>query len=199
MSELQQNRYDQLIRRVGGLIGPGSKVSDAISELFPMLEVENTTPELLALSGWRLAWNASEVLASVGDASGAQIFNPLGSGSLVAVTALMVRSTSDSTVTIGVTDTQLGGTPIRGRFRDSRFGGARETVATTEGVAPAVASGGLFLRVVGRAELVLRDDNGLVVLAPGSGLSIVLGTVNNQLTVNFFWRERAAEASELSF
>ncbi len=45
--ELQQNRYDQLIRRVGGIIGPGSKVVEALGELFPVIDVENVPGELL--------------------------------------------------------------------------------------------------------------------------------------------------------
>ena len=39
MSQLQQSRYDQLLRRVGDLKGPGSKVNDVLHELFPMFDL----------------------------------------------------------------------------------------------------------------------------------------------------------------
>jgi len=199
-NELQQNRYDQLVRRVGGMIGPGSKVGEAIGELFPVLELENTTPELLALSGWRVAWNAAEAPAVAGEVSAAQIFNPAESGVLVAVTALMIQSNVVTGITIGLNEEQIGGTPIRGRYRDFRFGGLRETTATTEATDnPTLVPGGLFIRVLAVAETVIRDDNGIAVLSPGSGLQLTTNILNARLTVNFFWRERAAEPSELSF
>jgi len=51
VTELQQNRYDQLLRRVGDLKGPGSKVNDVLQELFPTIDVENVPGELLFLMG----------------------------------------------------------------------------------------------------------------------------------------------------
>ena len=199
MAELQQNRYDQLIRRVGGIIGVGSMVSEAIGELFPMLEVENTTPELLALSGWRTAWQSQERPPSAGNTANAQLFNPAGSGVLVACTQVIFSSSVATGINMEIQNTQLGGTPVRGLFRDSRFGGDRETTATTEALDGGVVGGGVFLRPNAFQILSIRDDNGVAVLAPGSGLSIGTTVVNTQLAVTFFWRERPAEPSEINF
>ena len=199
MAELQQNRYDQLIRRVGGIIGVGSMVSEAIGELFPMLEVENTTPELLALSGWRTAWQSTERPALAANTSASQLFNPAGSGTIAAVTRLLIAVSPAAALQMEIEDAQIGGTPVRGLFRDSRFGGARETTLTTEHADGIAVGGGLFLRLPNITIQDIRDDNGIVVLAPGSGLSIGTIDVNIRMTINYFWRERPAEPSELSF
>lgn len=199
MAELQQNRYDQLIRRVGGVIGVGSMVSEAIGELFPMLEVENTTPELLALSGWRTAWQSTERPAVVGDTPASQLFNPIDSGTIVAVTQVTVRADANVILSLEIQDTQLGVAPVRGLFRDSRFGGDRETTAVAGAEDNIVVGGGLFFRITANLEIVITDDNGLAVLAPGAGLSVGSTNPNTRLTVNYFWRERPAERSELSF
>jgi len=44
----------------------------------------------------------------------------------------------------------------------------------------------------------LQDQNGIVVLAPGSGITFNTAETNRTLLVSFFWRERAAEPSELN-
>ena len=199
MAELQQNRYDQLIRRVGGIIGAGSMVSEAIGELFPMLEVENTTPEILALSGWRTAWQSTERPAAAGANAASMLFNPGGSGVLVAVTQVRLRVNIGTAINVELQDVQFGAAPVRGLFRDSRFGGERETTAVVGAADGVVVGGGLFLRTNANLNLAIEDDNGVAVLAPGTGLAISTIDVNARLTVNYFWRERPAEPSELSF
>ena len=86
MTELQQNRYDRLLRRVGGLIGAKSMVNDALGELFPMLEVENVPGELLALLGTQLGWCSASLGPSVGNFNHHQLFNPADSGVVITVT-----------------------------------------------------------------------------------------------------------------
>ena len=199
MAELQQNRYDQLIRRVGGIIGVGSMVSEAIGELFPMLEVENTTPEILALSGWRTAWQSTERPAAGAAVSSSQLFNPVDSGVLVAVSSLAINCNPGTLVDMSILTTQIGGTPVRGLFRDSRFGGLRETTATTEHADGVPAGGGGRIRASTNVYTRLLDDNGIVVLAPGTGLALSTAANNILMTVTYFWRERPAEPSELSF
>jgi len=199
VTELQQNRYDQLLRRVGDLKGPGSKVNDALSELFPMIEVEDTVPELLALGGWRLAWQSTERPAAVAAVTAHQLFNPVDSGVIAAVTGISLQSDVNTRVQGGINQTPLGGTPIRGAFRDSRFGGDRLTTLTTEHIdnlAVGVAVG-WHIHAQALETYLLRDDNGLVVLAPGSGLVFQSTSINVRLTLSWYWRERVAEASEL--
>lgn len=196
--DLQQARYDQMIRRVGALYGGGSKVVEVLPELFPVIEVENTTPELLALTGWRMAWQSTERPPSVGDRSVSQLFNPAGSGQIVSVTTFTVRSSVDSFIQVEIQAVQIG-TPVSGLYRDSRFGVPRSTAAQVSSVDGPVVGGGLRLLVTGAADFTIRDDNGIVVLAPGSGLTIGTTATNTTMGVNYFWRERPAQASELLF
>lgn len=197
--DLQQARYDQLVRRVGALYGGGSKVVEVLPEVFPVLELENTTPELLALSGWRLAWQSTERPADAVNNSASQLRNPAGSGMIIAVTQLGLRAAGADTKIQGEISTTVFGTPVPGLYRDSRFGTPRNTtgqVATAVGIP---VGGGLRWATTVNIQDRIEDINGIVVLTPGSNLN--LGTVNDNitLTVNYFWRERLAQESELNF
>jgi len=196
--DLQTNRYDQLIRRVGGLYGGGSKVVEALPELFPIIELEQTTPELLALSGWRTAWQSTERLSGVGNESTSQLFNPPGSGQIIAVTSLGVRSNFGSTISVEISAMALAA-GVRGLFRDGRFGVPRNTTAIVSSLDGGTTGGGLRLTIVADEQLWIRDDNGIVVLTPGTGLNVGTNSTNVLLTVNYLWRERLALESEINF
>ncbi len=196
--DLQTGRYDQLIRRVGGLYCGGSKVVEALPELFPVLELENTTPELIALSGWRTAWQSTERPASVGEASASQLRNPAGSGVILTVTQLLIRVTPDTNIQAEI-GTTLFGTPVSGLFRDARFGTPRLTAAQVSSADNVVIGGGFRIRLVDGVPLSVQDDNGIVVLTPGTTLDCGTTGPNILMTVNYFWRERVALDSEINF
>jgi len=198
MTELQQGRYDQLLRRVGDLKGPGSKVNEVLEDLFPVMEVENTTPELLALTGWRPAWQSTERPASVGDTSGSQLRNPAASGHIMAVTQVVIETDAVTTLQLQLSEV-LFGTPVSGLFRDSRFGTPRSTVGQVSSADGPVSGGGLRFTLESADRLFLRDDNGMCVLTPGANLNVVTTTRDRLILVNYFWRERIAEPSELNF
>ncbi len=196
--DLQQARYDQLVRRVGALYGGGSKVVEVLPEVFPVLELENTTPELLALSGWRTAWQSTERLSGVGNDSTSQLFNPAGSNAIVVITQLVLRVSVQSFLDIEIQDTALAA-GVPGLYRDSRFGVPRNSVAIASSLDGGTTGGGLRLLANVDEPFTVRDDNGIVVLAPGTGLNIGTVTQNIFLTANYFWRERLAQESELNF
>ncbi len=196
--DLQQARYDQLVRRVGALYGGGSKVTEVLAELFPVLEVENTTPELLALTGWRTAWQSTEQPPTVAEVSASQLRNPVGSGQLIAVTRIDLRSTTSTMVQAEIS-TATFGTPIPGLFRDSRFGTPRQTTAQVASATNVVIGGGLRIRLESADNHSLRDDNGIVVLTPGTNLDIGTTVTNLTFTVTYWWRERIAQQSEILF
>lgn len=197
--DLQQARYDQLVRRVGGLYGGGSKVTEVLPEMFPVLELENTTPELLALTGWRMAWQSTTRPPNVGNVSESQLFNPVGSGQLVAITQLILESTVANVVQSEIQGAALG-TPVSGLFRDARFGVPRRTIARVSTADSAVAvGGGLRITLSANTAVFLKDDNGIVILVPGTGLNVSTISTNTNLTVNYFWRERLALESEINF
>jgi len=199
VAELQQNRYDQLIRRVGGIIGVGSMVSEAIGELFPMIDVERVPGELLALMGTGLAWGRTITAAAPAENSRSQLFNPPNSGKIIAVTDLYVRSSADDVLEVGLLGSSIGAASAVPRYRDSRFGTTLLPVGelrtdTNVGATPAT----FRFRAITTESIPLSPHNTVMVLTPGFGIVVSSGTVNLQLEISYAWRERAAEPSELN-
>jgi hypothetical protein len=171
-----------------------------LPELFPVLEVENTTPELLALTGWRTAWQNIQQNAVAAQVSAVQLSNPLGSGVIAAVTRIYVAVNSVTNVQMSLTDALFTSAAIRGLFRDSRFGGNRATALELRSDPNIATAAGLRIILNTTNEIFeIRDDNGLAVLTPGTALQIGSVDVNLVLQVNYFWRERLAQPSEFLF
>jgi len=122
VTELQQNRYDQLLRRVGDLKGPGSKVNDVLQELFPTIDVENVPGELLFLMGTRIGWGGASKAAAAGKKAAIQLFNPIGSGQLVTVSTVIVTGNNTQIISWGLSTSALATNTGVPRLRDSRTG-----------------------------------------------------------------------------
>lgn len=200
MTELQQNRYDRLLRRVGGLIGPGSMVNDALGELFPMIDVESLNAELAFLADWRLAVASLSHAASVGDQNHVQLFNPADSGVLVVLERVDLQTSADQFFRYVTTATALANFTANQGLRDTRGGVTTTPVAQLRDVqisAGVSREGQIFVRA--DVNEVLEEKKGLYVLAPGTGVEFVTTVVNLDTTMSFLWRERAAEPSELAF
>jgi len=198
-SEIQQNRYDQLIRRVAGIIGPGSKVSEVITELFPVFDVENLPAELYALAGTRICMGGGVITSAAAQAPKMGVFNPAGSTSLVTVTGVVYSSPNgDLTSRWGTNTNELAtqiGTEI---FTDTRFGTQRPVgrIGTESAVALASATG--QARFLANTPITMVFPNDLFVLAPGTGFEI--GLTGNVKTIHtaIYWRERPALPAELA-
>ena len=196
--EVQQTRWDRLIRRASGSIGPGSRVSETISELFPVVDVERVPSELLILAGTRLAWQSTQRPADAGNVTASQLQNPVDSGSIITVTQLIARVGLATFLQAEITETFIG-TPVPGLFRDGRLGIARETtgkVASADGVA---TGGGLRVFLQANINTIFPEANDIVTLGPGQALQIGSVIVNVEMTMNYLWREREALPSELQF
>lgn len=198
-NQLQTARYDGLVRRVGGLLGGGSKVTESLSELFPMMDVENLPPELLLLAGWRTAFTTKTVPATVGETSRLGIFNPAGSGLIVVVTdvfldASVALSIGYTTTTTALTDDSFSGVP-----RDTRDGVVVNTGAKVaqQVTGNTVIRGRIILRAL--IQYHHHAKNGLAVLGPGTGWEYGTDADNRALNGTIFWRERPALSSELNF
>jgi len=200
-SELQQNRYDQLIRRVGGIVGPGSKVSEALTELFPIIDVETLKAELQVLSGTHLAFGGVRTPAVAAQFSSLQLFNPAGSGLILTLTEVRLSTSTASEVRIAFESATRGALALNGLFGDSRLGItplATGQVFFANNVALTPNQG----RVKCNAnvdETIIYNPNGNWVIAEGTGLTFGMETANGLLQGNFLWRERVAEKSELNF
>lgn len=195
---LQQTRYDHLIRRVGGIIGPGSKVASAVGDLFPMIDVERVPGELLALMDTRVAWGGASQGAVAGLINRIQLFNPAGSGMLITVSRIDVTSDSINIIAMGLVDTQLTNVPNE-QYRDGRLGIANLPVGLLQIDTQAAAAPVNWLMQIGSFQpRPIRDENAVAVLTPGTGLRLSTSFVNASLATGWMWRERVAEQSELN-
>jgi len=197
--ELQQARYDKLLRRVGGIIGPGAKISEVLGELFPVLDVENPPIELLALMDTRLAGGGVSRAATAAVNTRVQLFNPLGSGKLMKISQVAVRPGANQLIAMGIVDTALGTNANVARFFDSRFSTTVTPVGqvrfgTNVALAPAIH---LVFIDTGKSMLI-ENLKGVAVLSPGFGFQVSTSTVNTAILVSFLWEERPVEQSELN-
>jgi len=199
VSELQQSRYDRLVRRAGGLIGPGSKVSDALSDLFPVIDVENMPGELLRLMETKLLIGGTQFAATAGNTTSIQVFNPADSGNLVVVSTAYVSGTSADNYVAGVSVAEFGTFVQRMVSRDTRGTKIIQGVAqikTTSGVAFSSA-GALTWRSVANSTHTLDDANGVAILFPGTGFFVQKFTNASIMNCGFLVRERPFLQSEL--
>ena len=199
MTELQQNRYDRLLRRVGNLIGAKSMVNDALGELFPVMEVENVPAELFALMGTRLCFGTAIGLAGPGVRPQGQLFNPLGSGTIITLTRVIYVSDVTNIANWNINTTPFITLLARGSLRDTRLRLPSSTAAvgelrTQSSALPVGATG--TARLLANTTLQLRDDNAVAVLTPGFGFNIESANLNSLMSATFYWRERTMEESE---
>lgn len=198
-SELEQTRYDQLIRRVCNMASPGSKVSEALSELFPMIDVERVPGELLALGGTRLGMGGGSVNAGAGLRPRVQLFNPVDSGVLATVSTVFISSSATAALRWVVTSVAnpLGGLENQ---RDTRVEAIGPTTAIIllDGTQVGPIATQCIVTVAGNVFNKIDDANAVAVLAPGTGLTFESDSLGATLNCSFFWRERTAEPAELS-
>jgi len=198
LSQLNQNRYDQLLRRVGDLKGGGSKVNDALTELFPMIDVENVPAELLLLMGSRLALGGADLAVAGGSFfNQAMLRNPGQSGIIITLLEARPSSLTSQTFAWGPTVNTLPDTEVSG-FTDTRvFGeGTVGQVLSDQLLVPGPSFG--FARVQSGRDFVLAVPRGLAVLGPGTAFGITCTTLNTDFQVAFTWLERVAQPSELN-
>ena len=200
--EVQQTRWDRIIRRVSGSVGPGSRVSETLSELFPVLDVERVPGELLLLGGTRLGTAGFPVDAAALAFPGAQISNPAGSNAIITITKAMVSSNVDDFILWGTVQALLAtALPTAARLRDTREVFPTQPVGVlridTALVAPIDSL--CEIGVLANTPVVIEDVNGVAILAPGTQFTVGGSIADAKIRNCFFWRERAAEESELQF
>lgn len=198
-TEIQQNRYDALLRRVGNLKGAGSKVSEVLAELFPMFDVENLPAELYILGGTDVCFGGTTITAAVAESGGIQLFNPAGSTKILTVTSVIVSMTANDTIRWGTTAIPLTAAVSTQRFRDTRRGiTALPTGQIRQASAAALIGNSGRMRLLAHTPYALEDQNAAAVLAPGTGLDIGQTNTNTPFFVTFYWRERTTEPSEVN-
>lgn len=199
MGAIQQARYDEFIRRVTDQYGGGSKVGEALEDLFPVIEVENAPMELLRACGWRFGMGRANVTSAVGTTPAIQLFNPVNSGMLIVLTDCLIGAIATLQIEYGPTFVALATSSVAGAERDTRDGAIRPTVGRIQTENDGLGSAFGIVRVVANVPQRLSDQNGLAVLAPGTGFIFTSSSTNVLLQVGFMWREREAVPSELNF
>ena len=197
--EVQQTRWDRIIRRVSGSIGPGSRVAETLSELFPVLDVERVPGELLLLGGTRLAWGGDSRPGVAGNTGKIQLFNPAGSQTILTVTRILYHAQFNGLMRLAMELLPRTTNVATARYRDSRLGNTDPPVGQIRSETTAT-----IVTILNRlwsednTQQDIRDENSVAVLAPGAGITMQADAANIQINVTFFWRERPAEESELS-
>ena len=200
MTEIQQNRWDQLVRRAANIVGGGSQVNDTLNELFPVFDVENLPPELFLLGGIRLCMGGGSLSGVVAQSPKAQLFNPVGSGVIVTLTDVNLSTDADSTIRWGPSFTVAFGAAIGTQtYSDLRQLPPALPVAQVRQLNEAAfAAGTNQSRILATSNFHLGPENGLMVLPPGTGFEIGGVTTNLAFVYGFYWRERLAEPAELN-
>jgi len=173
-------------------------VNDALGELFPTIDVENVPGELLALQPTTLGWCSSSLAASVAERNHHQLWNPANSRVLVVVTQIMIAPQSvQQEFRIGTFIGEAATLAGNERRRDTRAGTLANIVAQNRTDQSAV-SGSLDFRVHAPLDTstFVKDENGVAILFPDTGITVVTNNTNTQSLVSFMWRERVFEESE---
>ena len=198
MTVIQQNRYDQLLRRVADLKGPGSKVNDALTELFPMMDVENVPAELLLLMGSRLCMGGQN-LGTPGVAlfNQGMLRNPGGSGAIITVLDIHASTGTSQRLVWGPTLNTLANDGVSA-FVDTRIFGEGTVGQILE--EPLLVPGATFAhtRLRSDTDFHIEVPRGLAVLGPGTAFSISTATADTNFSFSFTWLERVAQPSELN-
>lgn len=188
------------MRRVGDLKGPGSKVNDVLTELFPMLDVERVPGELLFLAGTHLGIGSVFRPGVIAENGIAQLFNPDDSGTIVTLSSCVFSTNNDQVLEWEVGAVTFGPNLGNNILRDTRTGASVLSVAELHGINQLASITGFGqLRVLAGQTVTLNDQNGVAILFPGSGFAVGTTVNNTALYVNFFWRERPFEPSEVNF
>lgn len=170
-----------------------------LDDIMPTVQVEGPEAlEGLLLRAVVLGMASATSGASAGNFSWVALVNPLASGFIASVRAVMPTSGTGPFTAFLTTFGAGAFTPLttQGVGMDARLSRPGTAVANTclglvtgvQGVSP---SGQQF---IGVKNVVATLD---AVLAPGSALQVFNGTVNEAGTIAFQWRERAAEVTEL--
>jgi len=200
MTEIQQNRWDQLVRRSGNVVGGGSQVGDTLNELFPIIDVETIQQELAFLSGWQSFTAGVTGVALAGNNHLQQLFNPVGSGKLIVLERLDIRSDSLQFCRFLTTDTALTNFVSNPFTRDTRTPIGTRPVGEIRNLQQpgTVSLSGIILVQIDVNE-VIEEKKGICTLRPGTGFTFASTTQNSSITTCWWWRERNAEPAELNF
>jgi len=197
MGRVQQGRWDRLARKIADQFGPGSKAGELLSDVFPVMELENTTMELKVLTKWDFGVGSAHGTSAAATTNGMQIFNPGGSGKIVVVTQVIITIGGNQDVSGGIAFVALADASVAGVKRNTIAGASRATVALIQQEDDAPTIDDIFIAGKSGEPYTMSDPDGIALLYPGSGLRFTNVSDASELNITFTWRERSAVGSEL--
>jgi len=199
VGQINIGRYDHLLRRTTAQVGGGSKLGNALEDLFPVLEVENVPSELLRAVGWKLACGTTTRVPGAGQRSAIQLFNPAGSSHLITLTSVITTVNIATNINSGPSFDALTRFSIPGSQRDTRAGALAETVGLIQDEDDGLVANNVQIFHQANINFDLNDSNDVAVLVPGTGWRLTTDAINTSLRVVFLWRERVGEPEEFGF
>ena len=201
MGRIQTGRLENLVRRWASIKGGGSVLSETLGEVFPVLDLENLTPENQLPAGWFLISGHNFETGGVAQNAGVQIANPADSGIIVVVEKIGIRTSPAQIVTFGSAQGifPVISASVTPRNRDSRTGNTFNGMTDLNATVNANTEFDAQLSVVSNITREYEVPHSLAVLGPNSAFSVVTTTNNTLLEINFVGRVRLAEPSELNF
>jgi len=197
MGRLQTARLENFIRRWGSIKGPGSVLSETLGDVFPVLDLENLSPEGYLLAGWYPFFIFGTTTGVAAQIAGNSLINPADSGMLVVVDEVIIRLGNAGSVTVGTSLPLF--TPIANATqRDTRSAPFTGVARFGANANVGAAETGLQVRAAVASDKVITSPHGVAILAPGTQLATVATTVQVTITTSFSGRVRVAEPSELS-
>jgi len=194
MSTIQTPRYEQFTKRLLRIVG-GGIMPRLQNDLSPVINIEDPADHaLLFWKGHKLASASVSVPITAVRFGAAGLFNPLGSGRLITIETITLRSGGGNFVTFSLTQTRTLNVLATLSFTDSRASLAAVPVGEI-GEDDFAAVPANFFRVVASATTVFLRPS--IVLAPGVGLLLTNNTAATAWEANFTWLERDAETTEL--
>lgn len=193
MNEIQVGRWNSVLHKLLAM-KEGAPSPLLAPEVFPVVVLESERPEWAFLGGEKLCVGQISRAADVGNFSFVYFVNPIDSGTLAVITAVLSNDPDNTHLFssgTGVVATAFGAQ------LDSRSGVFPTTIASTSGFASgvAVARPGTpltFLWMLRGVAYTMFP----IILSPGAFLNIAGNVVNRSLNITFHWRERILEPSE---
>jgi hypothetical protein len=203
-NEILAGRYNRFLQKLFVLKGgpPSAQLASEVMPVFPFF----TGVEHRYLEGWDRFGNSSSQAGVAAVVSGIRLRNPLASGTIAVVEKIFVHNAAAAVdqplLQIGAIGTDLNTiTTMTGVRLDSR---GRPNPTLINSRSAAVSAVNLTANLLQYAlnantqnfDLLVFEEQEITML-PGDALQVISNTVNTQMSVSFFWRERALEESEL--
>lgn len=201
LNQIQGGRWDNFLRKVFP-IKERSIAPILAPELVGYVTVQEWEPELFWARDERLGWGVTGRAAVVGEIAHVQLLNPIDSASLVIVEKIVFDTTSAAIDLASNTGQITGAIRAATAPRDQRFAtlpNIGATVAQLLNASNAAALGSAaYLRILPTATGISIELEFSMIIPPGESLIIRNTGPTAALGVNIFWRERPAEATELT-